>query len=135
MKLDIEKLASELAGLKGQLYDDALYEVALMEIKLEVTDQITMARALSKAEGDKSKAVLHYPELRVAKLKAEIDAVGGRGPTAGLKKIIKTITSDSVMDFFREVANPQKAASAKRERSEKAHSSFTDEFLKDKYKE
>ena len=34
MKLDIEKLASELQGLKGQLYDDALYEVALMEIDL-----------------------------------------------------------------------------------------------------
>ena len=90
---------------------------------------------IAKAEGDKSKAVLHYPELRVAKLKAEIDAAGVRGPTAGLKKIIKTITSDSVMDFFREVANPQEAASVKRERSEKAKSSFNDEFLKDKYKE
>ena len=135
MKLDIEKLASELQGLKGQLYDDALYEVALMEIELEVPDHITLVRALSKAEGDKSKAVLHYPELRVAKLKAEIDAAGGRGPTAGLKKIIKTITSDSVMDLFREVANPQEAASGKRERSEKAQSSFNDEFLKDKYKE
>ena len=65
MKLDIEKLASELQGLKGQLYDDALYEIALMEIELEIPDHITLARALSKAEGDKSKVVLHYPELRV----------------------------------------------------------------------
>jgi hypothetical protein len=134
MQLDLERLEAATRALRGQLYEDALYDIALKEMELEVPDFVTMARVMSKADGNPNRAVLDYPELRVIKLKAEIAAIRSTARQSRVTDFFKEI-SDPITNFFREVTDPHAAAIHKRKAAAAKSNSFDDEFLKDKYED
>ncbi len=133
MLLDLERLEAATRALSGQLYEDALYEIALKEIEFEVPDFVTMARAMSKADGNPNRAVLYYPELRVIKLKAEMAPIRSTARQSRFIDFFKEV-ADPITNFFTEVPRPHAAAIHRKKSVAPKRNSFDDEFLKDKYK-
>ena len=99
MQLNIEALAQGTANLNEQLLEDTLYEVALAELENNIPENITMARALAKANGDTEKATLKYPELRIVRLKAEISQYNKDARSKTVEASVTKI-GPIIKDFF-----------------------------------
>ena len=103
MQVNIEKLALGTTGLNDQLLEDTLYEVALTELQNDAPEHITMARALAAADGDTKQAALQYPQLRVVRLRAELQQYKKDAKFKTIERSVKRIgfeIGDLVKDVF-----------------------------------